>query len=52
MTILREAVERQRQYMINKIITEGIAMNDDVLLHDKTITELVNEYEQSQVLNQ
>ncbi|WP_138419052.1 hypothetical protein [Aquibacillus sediminis] len=42
MAFLREAVEQQKQLLINSLIQEGINTEK---VHKKTLTELINEYD-------
>ncbi|WP_226038471.1 Fur-regulated basic protein FbpA [Aquibacillus saliphilus] len=44
MSYLREAVEQQKKFLINKLIQAGIYDPADHQLYNKTITELEIEY--------
>lgn len=46
MAFLREAVEKQKEYLINQLVSEGIITSNKHDLHNKTISEIMNEYDE------
>lgn len=45
MAFLREAVEKQKVYLIGQLIANGIVDKHNHGLHEKTISEIVRDYE-------
>lgn len=45
MAFLREAVEKQKGYLIRQLIDNGIVDKHNHGLHNKTISEIVRDYE-------
>ncbi|WP_186578611.1 Fur-regulated basic protein FbpA [Aquibacillus kalidii] len=46
MAYLREAVEKQKAYLIEQLVNHGHATNDGEELFNMTLSELINEYDQ------
>ncbi|MRH44293.1 Fur-regulated basic protein FbpA [Aquibacillus halophilus] len=46
MAYLREAVQNQKEFLIAQLVNQGIAQPEDNELHNKTISEIINEYDQ------
>ncbi|QTN01068.1 Fur-regulated basic protein FbpA [Sediminibacillus dalangtanensis] len=44
MAFLREAVDKQKQAVIQQLIVEGVISIDDRDIYQKTISELADEY--------
>ncbi|UOQ87346.1 Fur-regulated basic protein FbpA [Gracilibacillus salinarum] len=45
MAFLREAVEKQKVYLIQQLVANGIVDKDDQDLYNKPISEIVHDYE-------
>ncbi|WP_018931789.1 Fur-regulated basic protein FbpA [Gracilibacillus lacisalsi] len=45
MAFLREAVEKQKVYLIQQLMANGIVDKNDQELYNKPISEIVNDYE-------
>ncbi|MDX8045216.1 Fur-regulated basic protein FbpA [Gracilibacillus sp. S3-1-1] len=45
MAFLREAVEKQKMYLIQQLIAKGIVDKDDQEVYNKPISEIVHDYE-------
>lgn len=45
MAFLREAVEKQKAFLIQQLVAKGVAEGDVDELYQKTISEIVNDYE-------
>jgi len=45
MAFLREAVEKQKAFLIQQLIAQGVAEGNVDELYEKTISEIVNDYE-------
>ncbi|MGN8646003.1 Fur-regulated basic protein FbpA [Gracilibacillus sp. HCP3S3_G5_1] len=45
MAFLREAVEKQKVYLIQQLMANGIVDKDNQELYNKPISEIVNDYE-------
>ncbi|SHM70967.1 hypothetical protein [Gracilibacillus kekensis] len=46
MAFLREAVEKQKVYLIQQLMESGVVDKNDLELYDKPISEIVHDYEQ------
>ncbi|MGG4268339.1 Fur-regulated basic protein FbpA [Peribacillus simplex] len=42
--LLRKAIEKKRNFLINKLINEGVYKKNDVHLFELTLTDLEEEY--------
>lgn len=43
-TLLRKAIEKKRNFLINKLINKGVYKKNDIHLFELTLTDLENEY--------
>lgn len=42
--LLRKAIEKKRNFLINKLINEGVYKKNDIHLFELTLTDLEEEY--------
>ncbi|MFS0765804.1 Fur-regulated basic protein FbpA [Peribacillus phoenicis] len=42
--LLRKAIEKKRNFLINKLINKGVYKKNDIHLFELTLTDLENEY--------
>ncbi|GAA0309554.1 hypothetical protein GGQ92_001275 [Gracilibacillus halotolerans] len=45
MAFLREAVEKQKAFLIQQLVAQGVAEGNVEELYEKTMSEIVNDYE-------
>ncbi|MDL4841041.1 hypothetical protein [Aquibacillus rhizosphaerae] len=46
MTFLREAVQKQKELLIKALENDGLILPNDPNIHNKTISEIINEYDE------